>query len=235
MDITSGTRLGPYEITGALGAGCMGVVYTAMDTRLGRRVAIKLLPPEAAADPERRRRFLQEARAASALNHPNIAQVYDVLGEQSPGIVMELVDGTPLDRLIAAGPLPVTRALEYAAQIASALEAAHAAGIVHRDIKPANVVIGRDGRVKVLDFGLAKIHAVVPEGDATVTSAGTRLGTIMGTAAYMSPEQAEGRAVDARSDIFSFGATLYEMLSGRRPFTATSELGVIANILTQAP
>ncbi|HEX4565260.1 MAG TPA: serine/threonine-protein kinase, partial [Vicinamibacterales bacterium] len=197
MALEPGTRLGPYQITGPLGHGGMGVVYAAVDTRLERRVAIKLLPPEAVADPERRRRLIQEARAVSALNHPNIAQIYDVVevpadaGGPASGLVFELVDGVTLDRLIAAGALPVPQVLDYAVQIAAALEAAHAAGIIHRDIKPANIVVGGDGRVKVLDFGLAKL-AQAPHEDATMTSAGTRLGMIIGTAAYMSPEQAQG-------------------------------------------
>ncbi|HEY2431720.1 MAG TPA: protein kinase [Vicinamibacterales bacterium] len=243
MDLQPGTRLGPYEVTSLLGTGGMGVVHAATDTRLGRRVAIKLLPADAVTDPERRRRFMQEARAASALNHPNIAQIYDVIdlpADGGPhtagamdGIVMELVDGTPLDRLLADGPLAPRRALDYAVQIASALGAAHAAGIVHRDIKPANIIVGGDGRVKVLDFGLAKLAG--PAGDATVTSVATRLGMIMGTAAYMSPEQAQGRQVDARSDIFSFGAVLYEMLAARRPFGGTSELSAISSLLSQPP
>ena len=233
MDVQAGTRLGPYEVTGSLGAGGMGEVYAAVDTRLGRRVAIKLLPADAVADPERRRRFLQEARAASALSHPNIAQIFDVI-EDPRALIMELVDGTPLDRVLAGGALPAAQALDYAVQIANALEAAHAAGIVHRDIKPANIMITRDGRVKVLDFGLAKLTAP-SSGDATVTSAATQLGMIMGTAAYMSPEQAQGRPVDARSDIFSFGAVLYEMLAGRRPFAGDSELAAITSILTREP
>jgi formylglycine-generating enzyme required for sulfatase activity/dienelactone hydrolase len=245
MPVQAGTRLGPYEVTGALGAGGMGVVYAGFDTRLGRRVAIKLLPSDTAADPERQRRFLQEARAASTLNHPNIAQIFDVLdmppedgavppqGGSCRALIMELVDGTPLDRILAAGAPPPAIALDYAAQIAAALEAAHAAGIVHRDIKPANIMVTRDGRVKVLDFGLAKLAAL--PGDATVTSAATQLGTIMGTAAYMSPEQAQGLPVDARSDIFSLGAVLYEMLAGRRPFAGDTELAAITSILTQEP
>src|SRR4051812_1017438 len=237
MNFTAGTRVGAYEIIGPLGAGGMGVVYVAADTRLGRRVAIKALPDSAVADPERRRRFMQEARAASALNHPNIAHVYDLLEEGgSHALVMELVEGTTLAQIIARGPLPIPRALEYGVQITAALEAAHAAGIVHRDIKPANIMVDRDGRVKVLDFGLAKL-AEQPAGehDATTTSAGTRLGMILGTAAYMSPEQAEGRAVDARSDLFSFGAVLYEMLAGRRPFTGDSDLARLTAILRAAP
>jgi len=233
MTLEAGTRIGPYAISGSLGAGGMGVVYAATDTRLGRRVAIKLLPADASVDPERRRRFVQEARAASTLSHPNIAQIYDVV-EDAPAIVMELVDGTTLDRVIAAGPLPIARTLDYAVQIAGALEAAHAAGVVHRDIKPGNIIISRDGRVKVLDFGLAKL-VERNAAEATVTSLKTRDGIIMGTVGYMSPEQAEGRAVDARSDIFSLGAVLYEMLAGRRPFAGNSELAVLSSVLTQPP
>ena len=233
MDVQPGTRLGPYQVTESLGAGGMGVVYRAIDTRLGRRVAIKLLAPDAVTDPERRRRFVQEARAASALNHSNIAQIYDVIDEP-PAIVMELVEGMPLDRVLASGPLSLACVLDYAVQIASALAAAHAAGIVHRDVKPANIMVGADGRVKVLDFGLAKL-AQPGTGDATVTAAATRLGAIMGTAAYMSPEQAQGLPVDARSDVFSFGAVLYEMLSGRRPFGGETQLAALTAVLTAAP
>ena len=235
MSLQAGTRFGPYELLGELGRGGMGVVYAASDTRLGRHVAIKVLPAEAVADPERRRRFMQEARAASALSHPNIAQVFDVL-EDPHAIVMELVDGTPLDRALANGRLTVPVALDYAAQIAGALAAAHAAGIIHRDIKPANSVVAGDGRVKVLDFGLAKLaDAGAGTGDATATSVGTRLGLIMGTAAYMSPEQAQGLPVDARTDIFSLGAVLYEMLAGRRPFAGDTDLAAITARLTETP
>ena len=177
----------------------MGVVYSALDAKLGRRVAIKVLPPEMTADPDRRRRFLQEARSASALNHPNIVTVYEVdEHEGTTFIAMELVDGEPLDRRLARGALPAAEALEYAIQVADALAAAHAAGIVHRDIKPGNIVVAADGRVKVLDFGLAKLVERAPA-DATLSAFATRPGAIVGTAAYMSPEQAEGRPVDARS------------------------------------
>ena len=213
----------------------MGVVYRALDTRLGRTVAIKTLPAEATADADRIRRFVQEARAASSLNHPNIVTIYDI--DEQDGttfIAMELVDGTPLDRIIRDGPLPVAQALEHAVQVASALEAAHASGIVHRDIKPANIIITRDGRAKVLDFGLAKLTERNPEA-ATRTMLRTGPGIVLGTAAYMSPEQADGRVVNAQSDIFSFGGVLYEMLAGRRPFTGNSDLAVITAILRDDP
>lgn len=213
----------------------MGVVHRAVDTRLGRPVAIKLLPADAALDPDRRRRFIQEARAASALNHPNIVTIYEV--DEDAGttfIAMEIVAGTPLDRLLERGPLPIQTALDYGAQIAGALEAAHGAGIVHRDIKPANVMVRADGRAKVLDFGLAKL-VECPAGDATITAVGTRAGTILGTAAYMSPEQAQGLPADARSDLFSLGAVLYEMLAGRRPFAGSSDVGVLTAILRDEP
>jgi pimeloyl-ACP methyl ester carboxylesterase len=217
-----------------------------------------MLPPEATADPDRNRRFVQEARSASALNHPHIVTIHDI--DEDAGttfIAMELVEGTPLDRVLAQGALPVATALEYGAQVAAALPAAHASGIVHRDIKPANIMLKvrgappprtEDGRlerrlsaadvancdVKVLDFGLAKLVERAPTAE-TMSAMGTRPGLIMGTAAYMSPEQAEGRPVDARSDIFSFGAVLYEMLTGRRPFAGTTELGTITAILRDHP
>ena len=224
-----------YRIEGEVGRGGMGVVYRAVDTRLGRPVAIKVLPTEATADAERHRRFIREAQSASALNHPNIVTIYEV-GEDAGTtyIAMELVDGTPLDRLLAQGPMPVVTALEYAVQIASALQAAHASGIIHRDIKPGNIVITRDGRAKVLDFGLAKLIERAPT-EATISAVATEPSVIMGTAAYMSPEQAEGREVDARSDIFSFGAVLYEMLAGRRPFGGSTHVGVITAILRDQP
>jgi eukaryotic-like serine/threonine-protein kinase len=224
-----------YRIEAEIGRGGMGVVHRAHDTRLGRAVAIKMLPAEATADPERRRRFVQEARAASALNHPHIVTIHEV--DEDDGttfIAMELVDGTRLDTLIAQGSLPVAKALEYASQVASALDAAHASGIVHRDIKPANILVTRDGRAKVLDFGLAKLVERDPSKE-TMTGLDTRPGLVMGTAAYMSPEQAEGRPVTARSDIFSLGGVLYEMLSGRRPFAGNSDLGLITSILRDQP
>jgi formylglycine-generating enzyme required for sulfatase activity/dienelactone hydrolase/predicted Ser/Thr protein kinase len=228
-------RISHYRIDGELGRGGMGVVYRAVDTRLGRPVAIKVLPAEATADPERHQRFVQEARSASALNHPNIVTIYEI-GEDggTTFIAMELVDGTPLDRLLADGPLPVVAALDYAAQAAAALGAAHASGIVHRDIKPANIVITRDGRAKVLDFGLAKLIGRTAS-EATLTAVFTRPGTVMGTPAYMSPEQAQGEPVGAWSDVFSLGAVLYEMLAGRRPFAGSSDAALVTAILRDPP
>jgi eukaryotic-like serine/threonine-protein kinase len=239
MALATGTRLGHYQIAALLGAGGMGEVYRARDTRLGRDVAIKILPTSVAADPERRARFAREAQVLAALNHPHIAQVYGV--EEANGVaalVMELVEGQTLDALIIrdAG-IPVDEALPLARQIAEALETAHDRGIVHRDLKPANVKVTPSGTVKVLDFGLAK--AIDPSGTSTelansptFVTGGTQLGTILGTAAYMSPEQARGKATDKRTDIWAFGCVLYEMLSGRRAFdgeTITDILGAIVH------
>jgi predicted Ser/Thr protein kinase len=227
--------LSHYTLEEEIGRGGMGVVYRAVDTRLGRAVAIKMLPAGATTDPERNRRFIQEARSASALNHPNIVTIYEIDEEGGATfIAMELVEGAPLDEVMAGGPLPVVTALDYGMQVAAALAAAHASGIIHRDIKPGNIMITRDGRVKVLDFGLAKLIER-PPAEATMTALGTRPGLIMGTAAYMSPEQAEGRPVDARSDIFSFGAVLYEMLTGKRAFAGNSDIGLITAILRDQP
>ena len=193
------------------------------------------MPPEATADPDRHQRFVQEARSASALNHPNIVTIYEIgTNAGTTFIAMELVDGTPLDKLLATGPLSITVALDYAAQAAGALAAAHASGIVHRDIKPANVVITPDGRVKVLDFGLAKL-VERPAEEATLTALATRPGTVMGTLAYMSPEQARGDRVGPQSDVFSLGAMLYEMLAGRRAFGGTSDATVLTAILRDPP
>jgi serine/threonine protein kinase len=232
-----GQTLDRYRIEAKLGEGGMGVVYKAHDTRLNRVVAIKVLPHDKVADPERKQRFAQEARAASALNHANIVGVHDIRSEGAIDfIVMEYATGQTLDRIIAAGRLEIVTALRYAVQIASALAAAHGAGIVHRDLKPSNVVVSADDRVKVLDFGLAKL--VEPAGGAeatTQTSPLTANGLVVGTAAYMSPEQAAGRSVDARTDIFSFGAMLYEMVTGRRPFVGDSPLSMLAKILNEDP
>jgi eukaryotic-like serine/threonine-protein kinase len=223
-----------YRVEEEIGRGGMGVVYRAVDTRLGRTVAIKMLPAASTADAERHRRFVQEARSASALNHPSIVTIHDI--DEHDGITfiaMELVEGTPLNRLLAQRPLSLDETLDYAVQIASGLEAAHAAGIVHRDIKPANIIITGDGRAKILDFGIAKLITRGPD-EVTLTTA-TRTGVIMGSVSYMSPEQAQGRPVTPRSDVFSFGAVLYEMLAGRRPFSAESDIGLLTAILRDPP
>jgi serine/threonine protein kinase len=234
-----GRIVAQYQLTEKLGAGGMGEIYRALDTRLSRTVAIKVLPDSQTGDPERRRRFLQEARAASALNHSNIITIHDVVFEGDTAfMVMEFIGGETLAERIVSGPMPVSEVLNYAVQMADALAAAHDAGIVHRDLKPGNVMITARGIVKVLDFGLAKRSIFSTSAtaltDATVTVAGAPLtveGSILGTVSYMSPEQAEGRAVDGRSDIFSFGVLLYEMLTGRRPFTGDSTLSTLSAIL----
>src|SRR5271163_528374 len=217
MALTAGTRLGPYEILAPIGAGGMGEVWKATDTRLGRKVAIKVL------NGAHSERFEQEARAIAALNHPHICTLHDVGPDY---LVMEYVDGAAL-----SGPLPVEEALRLALQIVAALEAAHAKGITHRDLKPANILVTKEG-VKLLDFGLAKVSVAK---EASVTPTQTLAGTILGTAAYMSPEQAEGKPADARSDIFSFGAVLYEMLSGRRAFEGESAISTMAAVLHKEP
>jgi formylglycine-generating enzyme required for sulfatase activity/dienelactone hydrolase len=238
----AGETLGHFEITDTLGEGGMGVVYRARDTRLGRTVAIKLLRPEAVADPDRTRRFLLEAKAASALTHPHIVTVHEMGEDPARGtwIAMELVDGESLRQRLERGRLPITEALRIALEMARGLAAAHEAGIVHRDVKPGNVMITKSGLVKLLDFGLAKLMG--PERGAadsvspTLSSpAATRIGVLLGTPAYMSPEQAEGKHVDVRSDVFSFGAVLYEMLTGKRPFDGESELSLLSSILRDTP
>jgi serine/threonine-protein kinase len=233
-----GRTISHYQVLEELGEGGMGVVYKARDTRLGRLVALKMLRPERVADAERKRRFIQEARAASALNHPNIITIHDI--DTAGGrdfIAMEYVAGETLAGSISSGPIPLSDALRYAVQIADALEAAHAAGIIHRDLKPANIMVTREDRVKVLDFGLAKLTERVPSEAGGLASAETVTaeGTIAGTVAYMSPEQAEGKKLDGRSDIFAFGAVLYEMLSGRRAFQGDSGISVLAAVLRQEP
>jgi eukaryotic-like serine/threonine-protein kinase len=237
-----GRTLGPYRIEAKLGEGGMGVVYRAFDTRLDRAVAIKVLRPDLALTPDRKLRFIQEAKAASALNHANIVHIYDIGEAEGVGyIAMEFVPGKTLDRLIGKTGLPLRDTLKFAIQIADALARAHAAGIVHRDLKPSNVVIDDDGRVKLLDFGLAKLTETVeedPDG-ATVTLRDaaplTEEGAIVGTVAYMSPEQAEGKKVDARSDIFSFGSVLYEMATGRRAFQGASRAALLSAVLRDEP
>lgn len=217
----------------------MGVVYRARDTHLDRPAAIKVLPPERVADPERKRRFRQEAKAASALNHPNILHVYDI--DTVGGvdfIAMEYVDGKTLDRLIRPGGIPPAQALDYAVQISDALARTHAAGIVHRDLKPSNVMVTEEGRVKVLDFGLAKLIApeqASEDGPTLTEHPLTEEGAVVGTAAYMSPEQAEGRRLDGRSDIFSFASMMYEMVTGQSPFRGDSRLKTLSKILNEDP
>jgi Tol biopolymer transport system component len=238
VSLTSGNRLGPYEIVAAIGEGGMGQVYSARDTRLERSVAIKILPPSASSDPERRRRFEQEARAAGALNHPNIVVVHDIGDhDRSPYVVCELLQGATLRQLLANGPLPPRKAVDYAVQIARGLAAAHDGGIVHRDLKPENVFVTTDGRVKILDFGIAKLteRRDVIGSDATAEDAATHAGIVLGTAGYMSPEQVRGPHVDHRTDIFAFGAVLYEMLSGQRAFRRGSTVETLNAILTDEP
>jgi serine/threonine protein kinase/tetratricopeptide (TPR) repeat protein len=234
-----GRTISHYQITEKLGEGGMGVVYKARDSHLKRFVALKVLPPEDVTDPERKQRFVQDARSASALNHPNIVTVYEI--DQTDGvdfIAMEYVEGKTLGALIGRKGLKLSEALKYAVQIADALAKAHAAGIVHRDLKPGNVMVTAEGRVKVLDFGLAKLTepAAARSEDSTLTGQPlTEAGLIVGTAGYMSPEQAEGKKVDARSDVFSFGSVLYEMLTGRRAFQRDSPVLTLAAILHLEP
>jgi len=235
----SGTRLGPYAVLEQLGAGGMGEVWLAEDTRLGRRVAVKVLPPEWAADPERLARFAQEARAAAALNHPNIAVVHDI-GEQDGVhyLAMELIEGRTLRETLDAGDCLTRKSLDLSAQIADGLAKAHASGIVHRDLKPENIMVSNDGFAKILDFGLAKLVAA-PDGDAshvaTSFDPATSPGVVMGTVGYMSPEQACGKAVDYRSDQFSLGTMLYEMVSGSRPFQRDTSAETMAAIIREEP
>ena len=245
MTLVPGARLGPYEITGAIGAGGMGEVFRARDTKLNRDVAIKVLPAAFADDPERLARFTREAQTLASLNHPNIATIYGIeeiaaaedTGGGSRALVMELIEGEDLSEHIARGPIPIAEALPIARQIAEALEAAHEQGIVHRDLKPGNIKVTPDARVKVLDFGLAKaMDATSPSSpnvshSPTLTHQGTMAGMIVGTAAYMSPEQAKGKAVDKRADIWAFGVVLYEMLTGRRAFKGEDVSETLAAVL----
>jgi Tol biopolymer transport system component len=239
MPLTPGTKLGPYEILGPLGAGGMGEVYRARDARLSREVAVKVLPASFVADPERLRRFEQEGRATGQLNHPNILAVFDTgTHEGTPYVVAELLEGTTLRVRLADGSLPVRKAVDYARQIAQGLAAAHQKGIVHRDLKPENLFVTGDGRIKILDFGLAKLERSEDSAAAltqTPTRADTGTGVVLGTAGYMSPEQVRGLPADQRSDIFSFGCILYEMLSGHRAFAATSSIETMNAILKEDP
>src|SRR5215211_7175626 len=242
MPLSAGTRLGSYEILSTLGAGGMGEVYRARDTRLDRDVAIKILPEAFAADAERVARFQREAKVLASLNHPNIAIIHGL--EHADGIhalVMELVAGEDLSQRITRRPIPLDEALPIAKQIAEALEAAHEQGIIHRDLKPANIKVRPDGTVKVLDFGLAK--AIEPVGSApnvsqspTITTpAMTQAGIILGTASYMSPEQAKGRPIDRRADIWAFGAVLYEMLTGGPAFKGDTITDILASVVKSEP
>ncbi|MEI6246665.1 MAG: serine/threonine-protein kinase, partial [Acidobacteriota bacterium] len=242
MSLTSGTRLGPYEIVAPLGAGGMGEVYRAKDTKLNRDVAIKVLPESFALDADRVARFTREAQVLASLNHPNIAQIYGIEEQGSTrALVMELVEGEDLSAHISRGAIALPDALPIAKQIADALEAAHEQGIVHRDLKPQNIKVRADGTVKVLDFGLARtldtgLGTRDSHNSPTMTTpAMTAAGMIMGTAAYMSPEQARGRAVDRRADIWAFGCVLYEMLAGRPAFHRETVTDTLSAILRDDP
>jgi len=243
MALTPGTKLGPYEIQSPVGAGGMGEVYRARDARLNRDVAIKILPASFSRDPERLQRFAQESRAAAALNHPNILSIFDIgtaeIGEAkgAPYVVSELLEGETLRDRLRTGPLNSRKALDFAKQIASGLAAAHEKGIVHRDLKPENLFITDDGRAKILDFGLAKFTRPEADtsGDAPTQQIATDAGTVMGTVGYMSPEQVRGKNADPRSDIFAFGAILYEMLSGKRAFHGDSAADTMSAILKEDP
>ena len=240
MSLASGTKLGPYEILSPLGAGGMGEVHRARDTRLDRTIAIKILPAQFSSDPVHKQRFEREAKTISSLNHPHICTLHDV-GHQDgiDYLVMECVEGETLARRLEKGPLPLEQVLKYGAQIADALDKAHRAGIVHRDLKPGNIMLTPSG-AKLLDFGLAKPAVALVTG-ATLTAAATRAtpvtqeGTIVGTFLYMSPEQIEGKELDGRSDIFSLGSILYEMLAGQRAFEGKSQLSVASAILEKEP
>jgi hypothetical protein len=235
VDLASGSRIGPYEVGAALGAGGMGVVYRARDTRLGRDVALKVLPETVRSSPERLRRFEQEARTTGALNHPNVLAVYDVgTHEGAPYLVTELLEGATLRARLRDGPVPPRRALDWAGQVARGLAAAHEKGLVHRDLKPENLFVTRDGRVKILDFGLAKASVADDDKDSD-TLAETEPGAVMGTAGYMAPEQVRGRPADARADIFAFGAILYEVLCGRRAFDGETSVERGYAILNSEP
>ena len=240
MALTVGTRLGPYQVTAKIGEGGMGEVYRARDTKLDRDVALKVLPEAFTQDPDRLARFEREAKVLASLNHPNIGHIYGL--EEAEGIralVLELVEGPTLADRIKQGPIPLDEALPMAKQMAEALEAAHEAGVIHRDLKPANIKVRDDGTVKVLDFGLAKALDPSPTGDPsqspTLTAAATQMGVIMGTAAYMSPEQARGKTADKRSDVWAFGAVLFEILTGQKAFPGDDLTNTIAAVVRGEP
>src|SRR5712692_4461070 len=241
MSLLPGVRLGVFEILGPLGAGGRGEVYSARDTRLGREVAIKVLPETFARDPSRVARFEREARMLASINHPSIAGIY---GAEEAGdvryLVMELVPGVTLDATLGRGPIPLAESLQISRQIVDGLEAAHEKGVVHRDLKPSNIKVTPDGKVKILDLGLAKAMEMPGSGEGmshspTITLEQTRPGTILGTVEVMSPEQARGKEVDKRTDIWAFGCILFEMLTGRRPFAGETISDVLAAILTREP
>jgi serine/threonine protein kinase len=240
LGLSAGTRLGPYEIVSLLGVGGMGEVYRARDSKLGRSVAIKVLPSDIARDREKVDRFQREAKVLASLNHPNIASIYGFEDSDKPGLVMELVEGPTLASRIVAGPIPVDEALQVAKQICDALEYAHERGIVHRDVKPANIKLSPNGSVKLLDFGLAKALETVGantdiSSSPTFTHLGTQAGMILGTAAYMSPEQAKGKAIDRRSDIWAFGCVLFEILTGKMVFSGETVTDTLAEIVKSEP
>jgi serine/threonine protein kinase len=237
MALTSGSKLGPYKILSPLGAGGMGEVYRARDTRLGRDVALKILPESFARETDRLHRFEQEARAVAALNHPNILAIFDTGQENgSPFLVSELLEGETLREILDGGSLPQRKAIDYGVQIAQGLAAAHEKGIVHRDLKPENIFVSKEGRIKILDFGLAKLAQSGPPSDSdTLTHSHTAAGVVLGTASYMAPEQVRGDGVDARTDIFAFGAVLYEMLSGKRAFRRDTTAETMTAVLKEDP
>ena len=240
MSLSPGAWLGSYEVTARIGAGGMGEVYQARDTKLDRDVALKVLPDAFTSDPDRLARFEREAKVLASLNHPNIGHIYGLEeAEGTKALVLELVEGPTLADRIAEGPIPVDEVLPIAKQIAEALEAAHEQGIIHRDLKPANVKVKADGTVKVLDFGLAKAFqpdsGSEPSESPTMTAAATRAGVIMGTAAYMAPEQAKGKAVDKRADIWAFGCLLYELVTGHRAFAGGDVAETLAAVIQSEP
>ena len=243
MPLTMGSRLGHYDVTALIGEGGMGQVYQATDTKLNREVALKILPEAFATDPDRLARFQREAQVLASLNHPGIAAIYGIEeSEDTRALVLELVEGPTLADRTAQGPVPLDEALPIAKQIAEALEAAHEAGVIHRDLKPANIKVREDGTVKVLDFGLAK--ALQPDASdvsasmsptISLTAAATQMGMVIGTAAYMAPEQASGKAVDKRADVWAFGVVLYEMLAGTRPFVGDDVSKTLAHVIAIDP